>query len=361
MNTQTFFHENNFELESGKNLSELRLTYHTLGTLNTNKNNTIWITHALTANSNPEEWWEGLVGKGKLFNPEKYFIICVNVIGSCYGSTSPISINPASKKPYYHNFPEITIRDIVKGLNLLRIHLGIKKIHTLVGGSLGGQQAVEWAISEPQLIENLFLIATNAQHSPWGIAFNESQRLAIKSDITWLNNSENAGLKGLKAARSIALLSYRNYNTYTNTQKDNSDKTTDFKAASYQNYQGEKLIKRFNAFSYWHLSKAMDSHNVARGRRGIKEALAKIKSRTLVIAINSDLLFPISEAELLSDGIKDSQLVIINSNYGHDGFLIETKKLNEVFEKFYLNKRNHQHKRIVKTNFKKNNQTTLKQ
>jgi len=335
MSTKIYTYKKTLELESGRKLQGFSLGYTTLGTLNTEKNNVIWVTHALTANANPEEWWNGLIGKGKFYNPEKYFIVCANVLGSCYGSTGPLSKNPDNGNAYYHNFPEITIRDIVNGLDLLRIHLEIDKIHTLLGGSLGGQQAMEWAIQEPTLFENLFLVATNAQHSSWGKAFNESQRLAIKSDRTWFSYADDAGLKGLKTARSIALLSYRNYKTYEVTQQDDNEKMDDFNAASYQNYQGEKLVERFNAFSYWYLSKAMDSHNVARNRGSIQEALTQIKAKTLVVAISSDILFPVSESEIIKSGIEGSDLAVIDSLYGHDGFLIETEQLKIEFEKFY--------------------------
>lgn len=339
MSTQQFKYKNEFTLESGKKLPEFELGYTTLGKLNEAKNNVIWITHALTANANPQEWWSGLVGKGKFYNPETHFIVCANVLGSPYGSTNPLSVNPQTGNKYYHNFPEITIRDIVAALDLLRQHLGITKINTLLGGSLGGQQAVEWAIQQPTVFENLFLIATNAQHSPWGIAFNESQRLAIKADRTWFSYSDDAGLKGLKAARAIALLSYRNYNTYQLSQEDLEEKTDDFNASSYQNYQGEKLVNRFNAFSYWHLSKVMDSHHVGRNRGGIVPALSQIKANTLVVAIGSDVLFPVSESKTLQQHIKNSELEIIDSIYGHDGFLIETQQLATLFENFYITKK----------------------
>ncbi len=334
----TYTYKNEFQLESGQSLPELNITYSTIGQLNPEKSNVVWITHALTANSNPSEWWSGLVGEDKFFNPEDHFIICVNVLGSCYGSTGPLSKNPATGNPYYHNFPEITIRDIVNSFDVLRSHLEIEKIQTLIGGSLGGQQAMEWAIKQPSLIDNLILIATNAQHSPWGIAFNESQRLAIRSDRTWLSHSDDAGLKGLKTARSIALLSYRNYQTYQRTQSDTTEKTDDFKASSYQNYQGEKLIERFNAFSYYQLTKVMDSHNVGRGRGGVKEALRHIKAKTLVVAINSDILFPVAESLTLVEGIRGSEIEVIDSLYGHDGFLVETDLLEETFENFFQSK-----------------------
>lgn len=336
MSQQTYKYNKTFRLESGESLQSIELAYTTLGKLNSAGDNVIWIMHALTANSNPEEWWNGLVGKGKFFNPEKYFIVCANVLGSAYGSTGPLSINPDTGNKYYHDFPQLTIRDIVNGFELLKSHLKIQKIHTLIGGSLGGQQALEWSITNPSLIENLTLIATNAKHSPWGIAFNESQRLAIKADRSWYSYSDDAGLKGLKAARSIALLSYRNYNTYQATQEDHRDVIDGYKASSYQNYQGEKLVNRFNAFSYWTLSKVMDSHDVSRGRGSITKALNQVKANTLVVAVNSDLLFPVSESILIADNIKDAELEVIDSLYGHDGFLIETDQLKELFEKFYL-------------------------
>ncbi|MGB0881600.1 MAG: homoserine O-acetyltransferase family protein [Vicingaceae bacterium] len=336
MKTNTYLYDNPFQLESGEHFPKLELEYTTLGRLNAEKNNVIWITHALTANSDPSEWWKGLVGKEKFFNPNEHFIICVNVLGSCYGSTGPLSINLNTNNPYYHNFPEITIRDIVNSFDLLRKHLEIVKVHTLIGGSLGGQQAMEWAILQPTIFENLVLIATNPQHSPWGIAFNESQRLAIKSDHTWNLNHPKAGEKGLKTARSIALLSYRNYNTYHKTQQDGIAKRTDFKAASYQNYQGKKLVERFNAFSYYTLTKVMDSHNVGRRRGSVETALKKIKAKTLVIGISSDLLFPVSESETLANGVDNSSLKIIDSLYGHDGFLIETDLIRETLENFYI-------------------------
>ena len=335
-----FTYKKQFILESGRKLNELTIAYTTHGKLNEAKDNVIWITHALTANANPEEWWNGLVGKGKFYNPEKHYIVCANVIGSCYGSTGPLSINSDRGSAYFHDFPAITIRDIVKSFGLLKTHLGVDKINTLLGGSLGGQQAIEWAIQEPELIENLFLIATNAQHSAWGKAFNESQRLAIKADRTWYSYSDDAGLKGLKAARAIALLSYRNYETYNSTQLDNDELTDDFSASSYQNHQGDKLANRFNAFSYWHLSKAMDSHNVARGRESVSNALSLVKANTLIIAVSSDLLFPVSESKVLAKGISNSQLSVINSLYGHDGFLIETEQLKKEFEQFYAQYKN---------------------
>lgn len=335
MKTDIYLYNKPFQLESGEHLPQLKLGYTILGELNAEKNNVIWVTHALTANSDPSEWWGELVGEHKFFDHQKFCVICVNVLGSCYGSTGPLSINPITNKPYYHEFPEVTIRDVVRSFELLRQHLNITKIHTLIGGSLGGQQALEWAIEAPDLIQHLIVIASNARHSPWGIAFNESQRLAIQSDTTWSTNHRKSGEKGLIAARSIALLSYRNYETYQSTQQDSVDALYDYKATSYQRYQGKKFVNRFNAFSYWYLSKMMDSHNVGRGRGSVEKVLKQIKAKTLVVAINSDILFPVSESRVLTDEIFNSQFEILNSQYGHDGFLIETKKLERCFKNFF--------------------------
>jgi homoserine O-acetyltransferase len=299
------------------------------------QDNVIWICHALTANSNVEDWWSGLVGKGKLFDPAHHFIICVNIPGSHYGSTGPLSVDPLTNERYYHNFPAITIRDMVKAFDWLRKELGIHKIHTCIGGSLGGQQALEWAILQPDLIENLVLIATNAQHSAWGIAFNESQRMAIQVDPTWKERRPDAGHAGMKTARSIALLSYRNYETYLKTQTStNVEQTDNFPASSYQQYQGDKLVKRFNAFAYWVLSKTMDSHNVGRARGSITKALQQIKSKTLVLGIKTDILFPLEEQKLLAGHIPEAHYKEIESVYGHDGFLIECDQISRHYNSF---------------------------
>jgi homoserine O-acetyltransferase len=342
--SQLYRSEKNFQLENGSVLPELEIAYHTFGKLNEQKNNVIWVCHALTANSNVFDWWKGLFGTRDYFNPEKYFIVCANNLGSCYGSTGPLSINPGTNEPWYAYFPQITTKDIASSLGLLRNHLGIEKIHTLIGGSQGGQIALEWSLLQPSIADNLILIATNAQHSAWGIAFNESQRLAVKADRTYYSNCADAALKGLSAARSIALLGYRGYTTYELTQKENrSDKTIDFAAASYQRYQGEKLAKRFNAYSYVRLLEAMDSHNIARGRQGnIAEVLKQITSNTLVINIKSDILFPSVEQKLLARHIPNTTYAEIESIYGHDGFLIETKELSWMIKVHYAQEHCHE-------------------
>lgn len=335
MTQNLFVHDTPFQLELGEYLPGFELAYTTYGTLHKDKSNVVWICHALTANSNPAEWWSGLVGKGKLFDPEKYFIVCANMLGSCYGSTYALSINPATERPWYHSFPTLTNRDIARGFDLLRLHLGIDKIHIGLGGSLGGQQLLEWAVKESSVFEHLIPIATNSRHSAWGIAFNESQRMAIEADSSWKEDHQDAGLTGLQAARSVALLSYRSYHAYQITQTDpDSHKLGDFKASSYQRYQGEKLGKRFDAFAYWTLSKAMDSHNLGRGRGSIHSALQQISSNTLVIGVNSDGLFPPEEQRFIAERIPRSKYAEVASQYGHDGFLIEFETIQEVIREF---------------------------
>jgi homoserine O-acetyltransferase len=220
---------------------------------------------------------------------------------------------------------------MVAAHQLLADYLQINNIDVLIGGSLGGQQALEWAVIAPQKIKNLVVLATNAQHSPWGIAFNESQRLAISADRTFYAYNPKGGLKGLKAARSLALLSYRSYESYVRTQSEVDDSNKDnFKASSYQNYQGEKLVKRFNAYSYWFLTKAMDTHNLGRNRQSVKDALKTIQANTLAIGIKNDFLFPTEEQKFIADNITNAKYAEISSIYGHDGFLLETQKLEEV-------------------------------
>lgn len=343
MSTSTFKYPKTFKLESGKRIKNLEIAYHTYGKLNVKKDNVVWVCHALTANSDVFEWWPGLFGQKDLFNPEDHFIVCANIIGSPYGSTNPLSTNPTTGQPYYLSFPQFSVRDLAAAHMLLADHLGIQKIAVTIGGSLGGQQALAWAIADPDRIDSLVLIATNAVHSPWGIAFNESQRLAISTDRSFYANTPNGGAKGLKAARSIALLSYRGYDTYGATQLEMSnDKQDDFRASSYQNYQGEKLVKRFNAYSYWFLSKAMDGHNVGRGYPSIPDALRGIKAKTLVIGISTDLLFPVEEQKFLANHIAGAKYAEISSFYGHDGFLIETKRITEEITDFLNTNGKHQ-------------------
>jgi homoserine O-acetyltransferase len=324
-----------FVLENGASLPEIDIAYTTYGKLNTEQSNVVWVCHAFTANADPVDWWPGMVGHGYFFDPERYFIVCANILGSCYGTTGPLSINPKTGKPYYRTFPQVTVRDQVKAHEILRLHLGIEKIYLVLGCSIGGHQALEWTISDPDLFEHAIYVATNAVNTPWVAAFDESQRLAIEADPTYFEDRPDGGAKGMKAARSMALISYRNRNAYNHTQvEEDMEKTDGYKASSYQAYQGDKLIKRFNAYSYYYLSKALDSHNVGRGRGGYEKALALIKAKTLIISISSDLLFTTEDQQLIHEHIPGSQLAMLDSFYGHDGFLLEFEKQNKIYKAF---------------------------
>ena len=338
MSLKKIKYKKNFHLECGEELSKLEIAYHTYGKLNHSKDNVVWICHALTANSDAADWWPGMIGEGCLFDPAEKFIVCANILGSCYGTTGPLTINERTGKTFYRSFPLITMRDIVRANEILRKHLGITKIHTITGGSIGGQQALEYAIMFPKLIKNLVFIASSSAYSPWGIAFSESQRLSIEADATFFEDRPEGGLKGMRAARTIALLSYRNDQIYNKTQAEDSDeKTKGFKASSYQDYQGDKLVKRFNAYSYYTLLNLSDTHNVGRGRNGKINTLKEIKARTLAIGISSDLLFPTYEQKFVAEHVKKGKYLEIDSLYGHDGFLIETEKITKLVKEFYNN------------------------
>ncbi len=339
MEKRTYHYNKEFILESGEALPCVDICYHIsrdFDTANKDKKPIIWITHALTANSNPTEWWEELVGEGKFFSPKHYTIICANILGSCYGTTGGNSVNPATGEKYKLNLPKITVRDLVAAHELLRKHLEIDKIDLLIGGSVGGFQAIEWSIICPDTIKSMVLIACNERISPWGAAFNESQRMALFADDTFAKNEDEGGKVGVAAARSIALISYRSYQGYNISQKEDENNKEVFarKAHSYQQYQGKKLADRFCPYSYLAMVNVTDSHNVARGRGSIEEALKQIKAKVLCIGINSDNLFPPQEMKKVASLIPDGSYYEINSLFGHDGFLLEYEQLTIALEKW---------------------------
>lgn len=332
MSNKVFHFQENFNLESGQEVTGLYLSYQTFGKLNESKDNVVWVVHALSANANPIEWWPGVVGENYAIDPNEHFIICVNNPGSPYGSMSPLSINKLTDEPYFHDFPIFTPRDIANAFDILRQEIQLNKIKLLIGASIGGQIALEWSILKPDVFIDLILVATAAKSSPWLIAFNQSQRLAIEADQSWKERNINAGQSGLKAARSIALLSYRSPDGYNQTQQDLNDKIDNFSASTYQTYQGEKLVKRFNAFSYYTITKTMDSHNVSRGRKSFESALSRIKANTTIVGISTDLLFPVKEQIFLAKYIRNARYLEIFSELGHDGFLTESKQMGEIIE-----------------------------
>ena len=328
METLLYYHKGKFDLETGGEINDLRIAYSTFGELNSKKDNVVWVFHALTANSNPFEWWSGLFGKDDFFNPREYFIVCANVLGSCYGSTGP-SEKRFQRGGEVGGFPLVTVRDVVKAHLSLQENLKLTKIKVAIGGSFGGYQAIEFAYNNPQ-VENLILIATAAVENPWNIAIHEAQRQAMRADLTL------DGEKGLAAARAVGMLMYRTPQLFNSTQARLPDQIKEFRASSYISYQGEKLVKRFDRETYFHLTECLDTHDVGRGRGGIENALKKIFARTLLVSIHQDQISLEEDMKELAKFINDSRHVSLNSSYGHDGFLIETEKLTEIIRDFRL-------------------------
>ena len=327
-------HPKPFVLEKGGVLKHLRIAYHTYGTLNPKKDNVVWVCHALTADSNVADWWPHTVEEGRFLDPQKHFVICANIIGSHYGTTGPLHTNPDTEKPYYGTFPAFTIRDMVRAHQVLACALGIEQIHTLVGSSVGGFQAVEWAVMEPHRIERLVLIATQAKASPWTIAIDQTQRMAIESDQTFGEERPDAGMKGMAAARAIGLLTYRGGAGYNLTQQDREESPEVHRASTYQQYQGEKLCRRYNVYSYYDILNAFDTHDVGRGRGGVAQALRNITAKTILVGITSDMIFTPEEMRTLKTQIPDSEYFEIESSFGHDGFLVEHDQLNNILNPF---------------------------
>jgi len=325
-----------FELESGEYLPELTIAYHTYGTLNVNRDNVVWVCHALTANSDVADWWSHTVESGAFLDPSKWYVVCANILGSHYGTTGPLHINPETGRPYYGKFPHFTIRDMVSAHRLLASQLGIGRVHALVGSSVGGFQAIEWAVEQPERFGKLILIATDAKASPWTIAIDETQRMAIMSDRTYGEERDDAGLAGLAAARAIGLLTYRGPEGYNLSQQDKPDAPADapHRACTYQQYQGEKLICRYNAYSYVSILDAFDTHDVGRGRGGLEAALSTVTCPTMVVGITTDIIFTVPEMRRLATLIPGAQYCEIESPFGHDGFLVEHGQLNELLRPF---------------------------
>lgn len=311
-------------------LDSMDLVYHTSDREYTKGEKVVWVCHALTGNSNPEDWWPTVVGKGLIFDPDEVYVVCVSTLCSPYGECGPATINPATGKPYLFDFPRTTVRDIVSANILVRKFLGIEKIDLMLGPSIGGFQTLEWAIMEPDVVKSAVFLATAVRATPFMTAYNESQRMALLADPTFkAARSIRGGEDGLKCARSIALISYRTFMGYNVTQSEPDDDTVFAdRAASYQRYQGRKLVDRhFDAYSYWYLTYALDSMNIGRGRGGVRKATQAIKAECTVISITSDQLFPPGQLRETAETLSNAAYYEINSIYGHDGFLIENDQL----------------------------------
>lgn len=315
-------------LENGEILRGARIVFHQS---EARGGKTIWICHALTANSNPEDWWPELVGPGKTIDTLRDRVVCVNMLGSAYGTEGPARINPETGKPWLLDFPMVTIRDSVNAFIAVRKHLGIEKIDLLIGASNGGFNAIEWAVMEPERFGRCLFLCTAPRISPFLGATVEAQRMALEADPTFREaRNLDGGREGLKCARAQALISYRCFRGYGLTQKE-EDPDTLFagRVASYERYQGEKLVRRgFDAYSYFTLCNALDSHNTGRSRGGVQKALSRITASTTVVAVDTDLIFPPEEGREWAAWIPGARFIEISSNFGHDGFLLEIAKLS---------------------------------
>ena len=329
--------EDDFAFEAGGSVHGIEVVYHTSDREYKKGERVVWLCHALTANSNPMDWWPEMVGKGCCIDPEKDYVVCVNIFASPYGTTGPrdwMNIGEAMKRSPL-DFPRVTVRDMARLFPIVRKYIGIDKVDLLVGSSIGGFQALEWAIMEPEVIERAAFIATAPRVTPWLGAWMESQRMAIEADPTFKAcESLAGGQKGLEAARALSLISYRTFDGYNLTQAE-ADEDCLFagRVASYERYQGEKLVKRdFDAYSYYYLTWSVDSHNVGRKRGGVAAALGEIKAKSVVITITSDGLFPPVEGKEWAAWIPGAKYVEIESKWGHDGFLLETEAIAKRLE-----------------------------
>lgn len=327
-----------FQLESGEWLHDATICYTTNGILNETKDNVIVVCHALTGNAALSSWWAPMLGPGLTFDTDKYFIVCANILGSCYGSTGPSSINPATGLKYKSSFPKVSIRDTVSlQLQMLKGQ-GIKSIKSVIGGSMGGMQAIEWGIIGGDYIKSVVPIGCGAEHTAWQIGISEAQRQAIYMDDKW-NNGEvdenDPPVRGLAVARQMAMIMYRTSNSFhSKFGREKCDKTNKFQVQKYLEYQGQKFNGRFDAMSYVAITEQMDTHDIGRGRGSIEEAAQSLKSKFCVVGIDSDILYPLTEQIDLAKIIPNSEIHTITSLDGHDAFLLQVQQLSDIIKPF---------------------------
>jgi homoserine O-acetyltransferase/O-succinyltransferase len=346
-------------LQRGGQLSPVTLAYETWGTLNAEGDNAVLITHALTGNAHAHDveypddpkaaWWNPLIGPGRPFDTSRYFVICSNVLGSCYGSTGPSSIDPQTERPYGMDFPVITIRDMVNAQRRLLEHLGVRQLAMVAGGSIGGQQALEWAVSYPELVRKTIVFAATAALTAQAVAFSEVERQAIMADPQWQNGNYAPGegpCAGLGIARMLAMITYqseeamemrfgRRRAAYKGIPAPSGvgDLGERFDIEGYLYYQGVSLVKRFDANSYLYLSRAMDLYDVSEGYVSLEDALHRVRSKALFIGIRSDFLFPAARVRELAEQVRavggDASYVELDSPHGHDAFLKEWQQMTD--------------------------------
>ncbi len=336
------------ELESGAKLSPVTVQYETYGALTEQADNAILICHALSGDAHaagrhhPDDrkpgWWDDMIGPGKAFDTNRYFVICSNILGGCKGTTGPASINPETGAPYGIDFPVITVRDMVVCQKLLLDKLGIPQLLAVSGGSLGGMQALEWAVRYPEHLGGAIPIATPYRMSAQGIALNEVGRQAIFADANWAEGRytpEQGPDTGLALARMIAHISYLSAESMHRKfgrdlrRKDGFTYNfeQEFQVESYLHYQGSQFTERFDANTYLYLTKAMDYFDITRGFRSLRESLTRARAKFLLISFYSDWLFPTSEVKDIANALRsngsDVTYVDVNAEYGHDSFLLE--------------------------------------
>ena len=324
-------------LDLGGALPGVRVAYRTWGRLDAAGENAVVVCHALTGSADADRWWTGMFGPGRALDPERDFIVCSNILGSCYGTTGPTSPNPATGRPWLGDFPPITVRDMVRVQRELLAALGVRRVRLVVGGSLGGMQVLEWALSYPDLVEAIVPIATSAHHSAWAIGLSEAQRQAIYADPRWKGGRyelSDPPAAGLSAARMIAMCTYRHKASFEERFGRRLQTADLFAMESYLRYQGQQLVDRFDAATYVALTRAMDTHDVARARGDYDEVMRGVRARTLVVSIDSDVLYLPDEQEEIAHGIPGARLVRLASGDGHDAFLIDVDWLSDVVAEF---------------------------
>jgi homoserine O-acetyltransferase len=317
--------------------------------------------NSVKGNASLHTWWGDMLGPNRPFDTNKYFIVCSNILGSCYGSTSPRSRCPYKNTFYGMDFPDVSVQDTVRlQLHMLQDELGIQSVKSVIGGSFGGMQAVEYAAQagiqgQDSFLRSVIPIACGAAHTAWQIGISEVQRQAIYADPNWRDGSvehhlTNPPLTGLSVARQIGMVSYRTPRGYENKfgrgvvqhKNGETDPTSpptygryaNWQVKSYLDYQGQKFLSRFDAITYVKLTEQMDSHDVGRNRGGKVEALSKVQIPALVIGIDSDILYPLHEQEELASLLPNAQLKIVNSDAGHDGFLLEQTQVGAYINAF---------------------------
>jgi homoserine O-acetyltransferase len=307
-------------LESGAVLPRVTLAYHTWGELSATRDNAVLVCHALTGSSDVGDWWADLIGPGGALDPSHDFVVCSNVLGSCYGSTGP---GAPEWDAIFGPHPEeaaVTVRDVVHAQRHLLDALGIRRLRLVIGGSMGGMQALEWALLYPEMVDAIAVLAAPAVHAPWAVALSESQRQAIFADPEW---PHGRAARGMATARMMAMVSYRSALSFEVRFAAGRDDEAQPNVKRWLHRHGEKLVNRFDARTYVTLSHVLDSHDVGRGRGGVRAALSALRQPALVVAIDTDVLYPPHEMQALADGLPSSELFWLNSPHGHDAFLIE--------------------------------------